>query len=211
MEQQLKRILKTLKINEGLISSVMGAVVVVVMAAMIFNYFKSVNKNGNITDESASKVSEETNTPKELPATYKVKKGDDLWHISESFYGSGYNYVDIIKENKLPTSGVVFEGNELKIPKVEPKILAKAKVETKAIPAEVKEVTKTEVKTEVKSKVISIEGEKYTTVKGDHLWSIAVRAYGDGYAWVKIYNANKKLIGKNPSVLFSQVELTLPR
>lgn len=189
MEKKLKNILKSLKINEGMISSVMGGVVVVIMAAMIFNYFKSINKNGKITDESASNASvTEESAPKELPATYKVKKGDDLWHISERYYNSGYNYVDIAKTNKLANPSAIEVGQDLVIPKVA------SKVEVKAA------VTK-----------ISIEGTKYTTIKGDHLWSIAVRAYGDGYAWTKIYNANKKVIGKNPNVLFSGVELSLPR
>ncbi len=194
MEQYLKKLLKTLKINEGLISSIMGGVVVVIMAAMIFNYFKSINKNGKITDESASVVAQTQEGSKELPTTYKVKRGDDLWHISEKFYDSGYNYVDIIKENKLSNGGMIYEGNELVIPKVEPKLL-----------------TIKAAKTAVKTATVTIEGEKYTTVKGDHLWSIAVRAYGDGYAWTKIYGANKKVIGKNPGILYSGVELILPR
>lgn len=189
MEKKLKNILKSLKINEGLISSIMGGVVVVIMAAMIFNYFKSINRNGKITDESASKVSvTEESASKELPATYKVKKGDDLWHISQKYYNSGYKYVEIAKINKLANPSAIEVGQDLIIPKVE------GKIETKAA------ATK-----------ISIEGAKYTTVKGDHLWSIAVRAYGDGYAWTKIYNANKKVIGKNPSILYSGVELSLPR
>ena len=192
MEQKLKSILKNLKINEGLISSIMGGVVVVIMAAMIFNYFKSVNKNGKITDESASNasVTEET-TPKELPATYKVKKGDDLWHISEKYYNSGYNYVDIAKTNKLVNASAIEVGQDLVIPKVS--------------------VKKETIVAKTQTTKISIEGAKYTTVKGDHLWSIAVRAYGDGYAWVKIYNTNKKIIGRNPSILFSGIELSLPR
>ena len=201
MEQKLKNVLKSLKINEGLISSIMGGVVVVIMAAMIFNYFKSVNKNGKITDESASNasVTEET-TPKELPATYKVKQGDDLWHISEKYYNSGYNYIDIAKANKLANPSAIEVGQDLVIPKVEAKKTTVVKAEQKTTVVTKAQVTK-----------ISIEGAKYTTVKGDHLWSIAVRAYGDGYAWVKIYNTNKKIIGRNPSILFSGIELTLPR
>ena len=192
MEQKLKSVLKSLKINEGLISSIMGGVVVVIMAAMIFNYFKSVNKNGKITDESASNASvTEEAAAKELPATYKVKKGDDLWHISERYYNSGYNYVDIAKTNKLANASAIEVGQDLVIPKVS--------------------VKKETIVAKTQTTKISIEGAKYTTVKGDHLWSIAVRAYGDGYAWVKIYNTNKKIIGRNPSILFSGIELTLPR
>lgn len=190
--------------NENLISTIMGGVVVVVMAAMIFNYFKSINKKGEITSLPATDVSEsEQEVSKDLPTTYKVKRGDDLWHISEKFYNSGYNYVDIIKENKLTNGSVIHEGNELKIPKVEPRLTNKMKSDLAAK----EKVTKAEVKTAI----VSIEGNKYTTKKGDHLWSIAVRAYGDGYAWTKIYDVNKSKIGKNPSLLYAGVELTLPR
>lgn len=192
MEKKLKSLLKTLKINENLISTVMGGVVVVVMAAMIFNYFKTFNKGGQITDESAVNLSEEEVLSKELPTTYKVVKGDDLWHISERFYNSGYNYVDIAKANKLVNASLIETGQELVIPKVAAK-------------------KTTVVKAETKTAKISIEGGKYTTVKGDYLWSIAVRAYGDGYKWTAIYTANKAKIGNNPSRLFTGVELALPR
>ena len=200
MERKLKSILKTLKINEGLISTVMGGVVVVVMAAMIFNYFKTFNKNGKITDESAVNLSQEEILSKELPTTYKVVKGDDLWHISEKFYNSGYNYVDIAKASKLANASAIEVGQELVIPKV---VAKKATV--------IKAETAKKIETKTQTAKISIEGGKYTTVKGDYLWSIAVRAYGDGYKWTAIYNANKAKIGKNPSWLFTGVELVLPR
>jgi nucleoid-associated protein YgaU len=57
----------------------------------------------------------------------------------------------------------------------------------------------------------SIDGTTYTTVKGDHLWGIAVRAYGDGYSWVKVYTANKEIIGRNASHLEVGLTLTIPR
>ncbi len=200
MEKQLKSLLKSLKINENLISTIMGGVVVVVMAAMIFNYFKTFNKNGQITDESAVNLSEEEVLSKELPTTYKVIKGDDLWHISERFYNSGYNYVDIAKANKLVNASLIETDQELVIPKVEAKKVTVVRAETKKT-----------IEPKTQTAKISIEGAKYTTIKGDYLWSIAVRAYGDGYAWTKIYTANKAKIGNNPSWLFTGVELALPR
>ncbi len=210
MEKQLKSLLKSLKINENLISTIMGGVVVVVMAAMIFNYFKTFNKSGQITDEAAVNLSEEEVLSKELPTTYKVVKGDDLWHISERFYNSGYNYVDIVSENKLKDGNKIEVGMTLAIPKVEPRLTAKMKAERAA--KQEKVVTEEKLaKAVVKTAKISIEGGKYTIVKGDYLWSIAVRAYGDGYKWTAIYNANKAKIGNNPNWIFSGVELVLPR
>lgn len=41
----------------------------------------------------------------------------------------------------------------------------------------------------------------YTVVKGDYLGKIARKVYGDASKWTKIYEANKKIIGKNPSLI----------
>ncbi|MGA2968080.1 MAG: LysM peptidoglycan-binding domain-containing protein, partial [Candidatus Levyibacteriota bacterium] len=48
----------------------------------------------------------------------------------------------------------------------------------------------------------------YTVKSGDYLWSIAIRAYGDGYQWVKIAKANNLT---NPDLIFSGNVLQLPR
>ncbi|MEK7472889.1 MAG: LysM peptidoglycan-binding domain-containing protein [Patescibacteria group bacterium] len=56
--------------------------------------------------------------------------------------------------------------------------------------------------------VDSITTATYEVVKGDNLWDIAVRAYGDGYKWVEIANANNML---NPSIIHSGNILVLPR
>src|SRR5690606_17503673 len=54
----------------------------------------------------------------------------------------------------------------------------------------------------------TISGDSYTVVAGDHLWSIAVRAYGDGYRWVDIARANNIA---NPNLIYPDQEFTLPR
>ena len=54
----------------------------------------------------------------------------------------------------------------------------------------------------------SIEGEKYTVQKGDTLWDISVRAYGDGYRWVEIAEANDLA---NPDLIHNGNEFVLPR
>jgi len=56
-----------------------------------------------------------------------------------------------------------------------------------------------------------INATSYETQKGDYLWDISVRAYGDGYQWVKIYEANKDKIGMNPNLLEKAVVLDIPR
>ncbi len=51
----------------------------------------------------------------------------------------------------------------------------------------------------------------YTVVRGDHLWGIAKKKehYGNGFAWPKIYNANRDKI-KNPDLIFPKQEFTIP-
>lgn len=194
MEQTLKQVLKTLKVNENLISTMMGTLVVIIMGVMIFNYFKGVNRVGQLTEgtniDAVSGTGEEkTGKVAQIGEVYKVEKGDNLWLISEKVYGSGYNYVDIVKENKLANADQIEVGMELVMPDVpvkQPEKLAGA----------------TQTQEEVST---------YTTKAGDHLWKIAIEQYKDGYAWTKIYNANKTKIGMNPSNLAKGIVLTIPR
>jgi nucleoid-associated protein YgaU len=55
----------------------------------------------------------------------------------------------------------------------------------------------------------SIAVGEYTTQKGDTYWGIAVRAYGDGFQWTKIYWANYKIFG-NPDLIHADVKITIP-
>ena len=51
---------------------------------------------------------------------------------------------------------------------------------------------------------------EYTVEKGDSLWKIAEKIYGDGYNWVKIYQANQEKIGANPGLIFAGTVLAIP-
>ena len=54
------------------------------------------------------------------------------------------------------------------------------------------------------------QGNKTHTVgKGDSLWSLAKKYYGDGNKWKKIYEANKNLI-KNPNLIKDGWKLVIP-
>ena len=177
----------------------MGGIVVVVIAGLIFNYFRTSNLKswqGILLNEQEAATTANTENDDKVMATYKVVKGDDLWHIAEKFYRSGYNYVDIMKENKIVGKGVIVVGQELKIPKVEAKKITV--VETK----------ETIVKENDNSKALIAVGT-YTVQKGDSYWSIAVQAYGDGFQWPKIYWANKAIFA-NPDVIFVGTKITIP-
>ena len=190
---KLKRFLKAIRLNESTISTVLGALVVVVVGVLIYNYFSSVNKSVELSTEQVENTLElvEENgylVPQDLPTTHVVSKGEDLWKIAEKYFGSGYNWVDIAEKNQLVNADILFEEQELIIPRMA-----------------VKQHTVIE-----KTKVESITADEYLVVKGDFLWEIAVRTYGDGYRWTEIWQANQdKII--NPDIIESGTILTLPQ
>jgi nucleoid-associated protein YgaU len=183
----LKAILKALKLNESTISMVLGALVIVIAGVLVVNYFK---------DKGASTLpflqTEDKGVLNEIiePKSYTVQKGDSLWNIAEANYGSGYNWVDIASVNKLANPGEISEGQVLTLPAVEPKVSTVTKVEETVVTME------------------PITGESYTVVKGDNLWNISVRAYGDGYKWVELARLNNL---SNPDLIYPGNVLNLPR
>lgn len=52
--------------------------------------------------------------------------------------------------------------------------------------------------------------QSYTVVKGDCLWNIAKKFYGNGSKYTVIYNANKGVIGGNPNLIYPGQVLTIP-
>ena len=134
----LKKFLKIFKLNESTISTLLGALVIVVIGVLIFNYFRGVNQVEEEADFSiptlegeVSLVEEEGQLfPEALPQTHQVAEGEHLWKIAEKYYSSGYNWVDIARENNLNNPNAIAVGQELTIPKSpviktsEPEILA---------------------------------------------------------------------------------------
>lgn len=155
---------------------ILGAIVIVVVGVLVVNYFKE--KGVTVPGVSTEK---EANIK-----THVVAKGETLWVIAEKYYGSGYNWVDIAKDNNLTNPGSIETGQVLTIPDVS----AKKITATKATLEE------------------PISGATYQVVRGDNLWKIAVRAYGDGYKWVEIAKENKL---NNPDLIHAGNILILPR
>lgn len=189
---------KKIKFDESTVSMVLGALVVIVVGLLVYNYFVANKK----AEQGSSPQKVETTGPTStvgaesggsvagfsgsLPTTHVVAQGEDLWKISLTYYGSGYNWVDIAKENKIGNPNLIAAGVKLSIPKVEPKAVA--------------------VVTPPGS--ITITGSSYTVAKGDTLWEVAVRAYGDGFRWVDIAKANKLA---NPGLIHPGNVLSIPR
>lgn len=49
-----------------------------------------------------------------------------------------------------------------------------------------------------------------TVKKGDSLWKISERYYGDGKYWGQIYEYNRSVIGEDPSLIYEGTELIFP-
>lgn len=172
----LKKLLKTIKLNESSISLILGIIVILITATLLSKYFK--NNNGSIPQELLNG----TNSIESSVKTHRVEKGENLWQISVKYYGDGFKWVDIATENKLANASEIEIGQELVIPDVE-------------------SLTSDEIE-------VSIKDDTYTVEKGDDLWNIAVRSYGDGYAWTKIAKENNI---SHPNLIHVGNVLKLPR
>lgn len=55
-----------------------------------------------------------------------------------------------------------------------------------------------------------VEALDYKVKHGDCLWDIAKKHYGDGTKWTEIYKVNADVIGANPDLIHTGLELKLP-
>jgi nucleoid-associated protein YgaU len=156
---------------------------------------RSVRLSPTSTVTHAPKVSSPETDDKKKENEYIVKSGDTLWSIAQSNYKNGYNWVNIARANKLSNPDNIVVGQKVSLPKVDQKDLSG-------------DILSDGVSTSRYLENSKISGSVYKIVEGDTLWSIAVRAYGDGYQWVKISSINKL---SNPDLIFPGDSLQLPR
>lgn len=175
---------KYIKSSEELISMFLGLAIVIVIISLIFNFVQRKKGTIGIPGSTDIKLSENVNNQ---VGEYVVKKGDSLWKIAKSQYNDGYAWTKIAKENNLKNVGIIHVGQKLKMPVVETK------------------VTVAVIETDNK-----INQGEYKVVRNDSLWKIAVRAYGDGYKWTKIYQENKAKI-PNPGLLEIGMIINIPK
>lgn len=124
---------------------------------------------------------ENANLP-EGAKSHTVAKGENLWNLAVQYYQNGYKWGEISKANNLTNPGNLEVGQKLVIPALAEKVQQKT-----AEP---------------------ITGATYQVVKGDNLWNIAVRAYGDGYKYSEIARENKLV---HPNLIHPGNILILPR
>ena len=195
---------KTIKNNESGISMIIGAIVIVIVGLFII-------KNYSPTEEG--EVGPSIGTEEDsISDKYTVQKGDDLWNISENYYGSGYDWTLISEANDIQEPYILEEGQELVIPEKES--IPETETESDDISSTPEQVLPTLSAAPSQNEEVSdgdengVSQETYTVAKGDSLWKISVKLYGDGYKWTEIANANGL---KNPNLIHSGNVFVIPR
>lgn len=179
-------------IKEKYFNLILGMVVALISSSLGYKLFL---KNIPINLAFSLPVFKPKSSPTPLKSpislkTYTIAEGDDLWHIAEKFYGSGFNAYDISVANKLSDASILETGQKIIIPKVTPR-----------------QPTVGEISASSTSQVTYTEG-KYVVQPGDSLSSIALKVYGDLFAWPRILQANNLL---NPDQVEVGMILNIPR
>lgn len=198
-----------IKSNQSTLSLVLGALIVLVVGVLIFNYFNR-NKNAEVGPAQQTSTEQADVSPESLPGKYTVKEGDTLFTIAEKYYKDGYKYSEIATANKLSNVDAIETGQVLDIPKPgeamaespsstpgEPQMSEAPKEQTPAIGG---------ADTTIWGP--AIKEDSYTVVEGDWLSTIAARAYGDIYAYKKLAQENNI---SNPDVIEPGQIIKIPR
>ena len=164
------------------IASGIAALIIIIVGFLLFNTTnqKTTEKKPETTSTQTEEKKSESETEKQtkttetqastkLPAKYTVQKGDYLSTISKKYYGDGNKWTLIANENKLANPQVIHSGNVLKIPEVG--TVSSASTNTAKQPS------------------------TYTVAKGDSLWAISERYFGNGYQWYRLRDANPGKVG----------------
>lgn len=199
--------------NQSRLSLILGALIVLVIGILVFNYF---NRNQSNLGPSQQTEKEEDVSPQNLPGKYTVKDGDTLFLIAQNYYNDGYKYTEIAKANNLENVDLLETGQVLEIPKVAEIILPTPPPQPTPTPKEEQTPTNladgakgapdgTLIQEEWGPKITSTT---YTVVAGDWLSKIAGRAYGDIFAYKKLAEVNNI---PNPDLIYPGMILTIPR
>jgi len=181
----LKKTLKFIKLHEREIVVFAGILILLVAGIFVIRYLSG--PRGEVFDVQSPNPSQ--------GERYVVLKGDTLWSISEKYYKKGSDWKKIADANNISEPSKIKVGQSLIIPL--------EKTENTEAHSPTPQISK-----QAASTTNEITGNSYVVVKGDSLWKIAVRAYGDGKKWIEIARANKL---HNPNLIHSGNVFIIPR
>jgi nucleoid-associated protein YgaU len=220
--------------RQSQLATVLIGVLIVVAGFLIYTVFNNQSSLETFNDIDVEQETTPTDTQEptgeqvavtdnpEGGSNYQVKEGDTLWSIAQRAYSDGYQWRVIAEANDISAQNTQLEiGEELFIPSIggpgdepaepaEPTEPAEPAEETPTTepeptsepteqPEQPEEPTTDEPATEGESEIST-----YTVQKGDTLWSIAERVYGDGNKWHAIYEAEENNISLYTSVTTGQ-------
>lgn len=217
----MEKIQSDLENKQSILSLVLGALIVLVVGILLFNYFN--RPKGDLGPSEQVSQGQTADVKKEnLPGKYTVKEGDTLFLIAQNYYGDGYMYNKLAEVNNLSDPSTIEVGQVLEIPKPDqtganpsPSAATTVTLNADNTAKSTPESSPPESEETGQGGAINqtIWGEKissdtYTIVEGDWLSKIAGRAYGDIYAYDKIAKANNI---SNPDLIEPGVTLKIPR
>lgn len=186
----LDKVSSEVQSNQSKLSLVLGALIVLVVGILVFNYFSKSQPSIGPAQQTATKQADVS--ADELPGKYTVKEGDTLFNIAQNYYKDGYKYAEIAKASELENPDLLEKGQILEIPKLA-------------------EVSPAPTADSIPADTLwgpPILGTTYTVVEGDWLSKIAGRSYGDIYSYDKIAKANNI---PNPDLIEPGMVLNIPR
>ncbi len=139
------------------------------------------------------------------PNTYTVKAGDGLWNVAEATYKDGYKWKAIAEANKLTAPYNLEIGQKLVLPQDMKQASSVATLTPIVTYAAAGETTAQAAATDSK---VTVSGPSYVVKEGECLWTIAANAYGDGFMYAKIAQANNIA---DPSLIYPGQRFVLPR
>jgi nucleoid-associated protein YgaU len=119
-EVLVKEPAQNLKLSESYISLLLGAGVVLAMAALFFIFLRSSSdKELKVPTEYPFVSPSSTPSAQEVKGqeSYVVQDGESLWDVAVKVYGDGYRWVEIAEANNLGEGADYVEpGTRLSIP-----------------------------------------------------------------------------------------------
>lgn len=180
---------KSLMDREDFISMILGLAIVGVVILVMVNYFKS--KSGRIDLDGVTDT------------TVTQEEGGEEGTVSDSQQTSlaGVTDYSVVAGDSLWKIAVKKYGNGYKWTEI-----------AKANNIDQKNYGNLEVGQKLKLPESAQAGlpTEHVVANGESLSKLALKYYGDMYAWEKIYNTNVSVVGTNPNLIMVGTKLVIP-
>ena len=150
------------------------------------------SKTESAKTESAKKVATAKAAKTSSYTVYTVESGDTLTAIAGEWFKDTSKWKEIVAVNPGLSASTLKVGQKINLPAKSGSVSTKVANATKSASATV------------------TAADQHVVASGETLASISDKAYGNRTNWKKIYEANKSVIGDNPSALKVGMKLTIP-